>query len=656
MPTANTPRWSDIDDADQAGREASQALNWIRKNDKTRTKGYQDDLSLYEGRKLPGLSAAAYLRSGAYTSDLYSRLTWNIPRSLVQSVAAKLAGKNRPKVSFVTNYSSWQQRRRAFHLDRFAEAQFHQRQGQYENVWEVGAALVVHAGIFGDGLAYVYADKTEQQPAVEILYPWQVFVDAADAANGRPQMLFVVRPVDRDKLIALYPEHTAAIENAKGITLGEGLEDVADAYFAGGTRLCEQLEVLDVWVLPTGPKVTGKDGKPGPDAGQHLRYVDGKTLERKAWTRNEFPIVRLPWARNVQGWWSQSLVSEVRSISDEINRIVERLSDCVRLTQKAVCLAPEGCVKKGELDNNEDCTLIEYDKTVGEPKWVSPAPFDQATVEWLRMNLEQCYAIPGVSQMSATSRKEQGVTAAVALRTIQDVETERFGIQQNAYEQLFVVLCRHMIACTRELAAEDPDYAVTWPGQSFLREIKWRDVDLPDDQYVMRPDPVSHLKNTPADLLQLAQDMYGAGVFSSSALQSSIKYLDTKDQLGASEKQTKLIERYIESWLDATPEKVESGEFKFRSPFPYLNLPAAMLQVAEAYTDAQMDDAPDFNTDFFLRFIDQSDEIIQEREAAAAEAQAMAAPPPAMPGAPAPLAAPAMPAPMPAPMPVPVAA
>lgn len=649
MATAAAPRWHDVEDDDQAGREAAQALDWIRKNDTARTRSYQDDLSLYEGRKLAGLNAAAYLQSGKYETDDYKRLTWNIPRSLVQTVAAKLAGKNRPKVSFVTNYSSWQQRRRAFHLDRFVEAQFHQRQGQYENAWEVGAALVVHAAIFGDGIAYVYADKTEQQPAVEILYPWQVYVDAADAACGRPRCIFVVRPVDRDKLAGAYPDHDEAIKNAKGMTLGEGIKDVADAYLAGGARVCEQVEVLDVWVLPSGPNIETETGEPGPDAGQHLRYIDGVTLERETWTRNEFPLVRLPWARNVQGWWSQSLVSEVRSVSDEINRIVERLSDCVRLTQKATCLAPENCVKTGDLKNNEDCTLIEYDQTLGKPDWVSPAPFDQATVEWLRMNLEQCYAIPGVSQMSATSRKEQGVTAAIAMRTVQDVETERFGIQQNAYEQLFVVLCRHMIAATRELAAEDPEYAVTWPGQSFLREIKWRDVDLPDDQYVMRPDPVSHLKNTPADLLQLAQDMYGAGVFSSAALQSSIKYLDTKDHLGASEKQQKLIDRYIESWLDATPDKLESGEFKFRGPFPYLNLPGAMLQVAEAYVDAQMDEAPDFNTDFFLRYIEQADEIVQERAAAAAETQAMAAAPPAdMAGL-----APAPPAP---PMPMPVAA
>jgi len=621
-----TPRWNDIDGDDDAGREAAAIVDWLRNNDSGRLSRCQNDLSLYEGQQLPGLSPAAYLRSGNFKSDMYRKLTWNIPRSLCQTVQAKLAGKNRPKVQFVTSAASWQQRRRAYHLDRFAEAQFHLRQGgQHENIWEVGALILLHSLVFGDGFAYVYADDIEQQVAVEPIFPWQLFVDPADAAQGRPQCVFMVRPFDRDKLIGIYPEAKSEIERAKAIGAGVGGQETGDAYYKSGVRSAEQVEIVDAFALPA------SKGEPGT----HLRYIDGKCLDRKKWKRSEFPLVHLKWAPEIQGWWAKSLVGEVRSISDEINHVAQRISDCVRLTQKAVCLTPEGAVKPGVLDNNEDCTTIEYDHTIGAPQWISPPPFDAATIDWLKMNVEQCFAIPGVSQMSATSRKEQGVTAAIAMRTVQDVETERFGTQQNGYEQLFVTLCRHMIACTRELAEKNPNYSVRWPGESFLKEIKWKDVDLPEDQYIMRPDPVSHLKNTPTDRLQLAQDMYGAGTFSKAALDESIVYLNTKDHLGGSDKQSKLVDRYIESWLDATPERLESGEFKFRSPFPYLNLPAAMLQVAEAYVEAQLDDAPDFNVDFFLRFIEQCDSIVAERAAQQAQAQQAAAPQPPMGGPPA---------------------
>lgn len=627
MSDPTPPRWDEIENKDDAGSDVSRTLDWLRKNDSARLNGFADSMSRYEGRKLGGLSAAAYLQTGPYTTDLYSRLVWNIPRSLCQTVQAKIAGKNRPKVSFVTSAASWQQRRRAYHLDRFAEAQFHERQGQHENIWELGALMLMHALVLGDGFAYVYADAIDQHVAVETVYPWQVFVDSADAANGRPQMLFIVRPFDKQKLLSLYPGEKAAINQAKGIGAGDGLKDAGDAYYRAGARAAQQVEVIDAYVLPSGE--ADDDGKVKP--GMHLRYIDGKTLEREDWARDEFPLVRLRWSPELQGYWSQSLIQEVSSISDEINHVVQRLSECVRLTQKAVCLSPKGCVKPEDLGGNDDCTLIEYDETIGKPEWVSPAPFDAATVDWLKMNMDQCFAIPGVSPMSATSRKEQGITASVAMRTLQDVETERFMVQQNAYEQLYVAICRHMIACTRDLAADNPDYSVTWPGESFLKEIKWRDVDLPDDQYVMRADPVSHLKNTPADRLQLAQDMYGAGNFSKQSLDQSVLYLNTRDHLsGGGDKQEKLVNRYIESWLDASPEKLESGEFVFRSPFPYLNLPAAMLQVAEAYVEAQLDEAPDFNLDFFLRFIEQSDEIVQARAAEAA-AQAQAAAPPMVP-------------------------
>lgn len=619
-------RWNEITNEDDAGREVAAIVRFLRTNDSGRLGRCRDDLSRYEGCNLPGLSAAAYLRQGPYTSDLFKRLTWNIPRSLCQTVQAKLAGKNRPKVQFVTSAASWRQRRRAYHLDRFAEAQFHLKQGQFGNIWELGSLILLLSLVVGDGFAYVYADDIDQQVAVEPIFPWQLFVDPNDAAQGRPQCLFLERPFDRDRLAAIYPESKVAIAQAKAIGAGEN-SDSADTYTQGAVRSAEQVSVIDAWCLPASKG----------QAGVHLRYVDGKTLERKPWKRAEFPFVHLKWAAQIQGWWAQSLVSEVRSISDEINNIVQRLSDCVRRTQKAVWLYPDGSIKPADLESNEDGINIGYDPVLGKPELINPAPFDNATLDWLRMNLEQCYGIPGVSQMSATSRKEQGVTAAIAMRTIQDVETERLGTQQNGYELFYVDLCRHMIACTRELAAENPDYAVRWPGESFLKEIKWKDVDLPEDQYVMRPDPVNHLKNTPTDRLQLAQDMFATGTFSKPALDQSILYLNTKDHLtGGGDKQEKLIERYIESWLDATPERLESGEFKFRSPFPYLQLPAAMLQVAEAYVEAQLDEADDFNLDFFLRFIEQCDTIVQERAAATAP------PPPALGGLapPAPVAPP----------------
>ena len=616
-------RWNEIADDDEAGREVAAIADWLRDNDTGRMARCQDDLSLYEGCRLPGLQPAAYLRSGPYSTDLYNRLTWNIPRSLCQTVQAKIGGKNRPKVQFVTSAASWRQRRRAYHLDRFAEAQFHLKQGQFGNIWELGTLILLHSLVLGDGFGYVYADDAEQQVSVEPIFPWQLFVDPNDAAQGRPQCLMLRRPFDRDKLAAKYTgDKRTAIERARAVGGVDG--DSSDGYYKGGTRSAEQVLVYDAWVLPA-----GRD-KPGT----HLRYVDGKTLDRVPWKRSEFPFVHLKWAPEIQGWWSKSLVGEVRSIADEINGIVQRLSDCVKRTQKAVWLIPDGSVKDGDLKGNDDSINVEYDPAVGKPECVSPPPFDSATIDWLRMNLEQCYGIPGVSQMSATARKEQGVTAAIAMRTVQDVETERLGTQQNGYELFYVDLCRHMIACTRELAEKNPDYAVPWPGESFLKEIKWKDVDLPEDQYVMRPDPVSNMKNTPTDRLQLAQDMFGAGVFSKAALDQSILYLNTKDHLaGGSDKQEKLIDRYIESWLDATPERLESGEFQFRSPFPYLNLPAAMLQVAEAYVEAQLDEAPDFNLDFFLRFIEQCDTIVAERAAKQAQAQKAMMPPPPAPAA-----------------------
>lgn len=591
-----------------------------------------ESLSLYEGRRLPALTADAYLRSGTLAGDEYDEYYWNVPRSLVNAVTAKIAGRQRPKPSLVCSDADWQTKRRAKKLERFCEAQLHQPQGPYRDAWQLATRVFLDAAVFGFGAIKIFADTEEKRVALERVLPWELLVDPVEANNGEPLNFFQRAHFDKDELAERFPDHADAIMSAKA--------DDDREHWGTGQRLAQSVLVYEAWRLPIGQK-----------PGLHVICINGTVLFRSEWKRREPPFVFLRWAPELLGFGGTSLVDEAKCIAEEVNYTVERMREGERLVTNAALIYEEGSVDDEALNSNEIGIKIPVKANATKmPIFVNPQGFSESTLSWLRLNYDKSFELTGVSQMSAGSRKEPGVTAGVALRTIANMETERFSVIFSAFEQMVAVdIPRHQIACTRELHAEHQDFAVSWPGSKFLQSFKWGEVSLEDDQYVMQPYAVAGIVNSPADRIQLAQDLYNSGNISNDAFLRVLQFKDTDGELERSNAQYSVVERYIESWLDATPESQEDGTFRYRAPIPFMDHVAALLQVARAFMVAELEGAPDFNLDFFLTFMRQCDEQIQKLEAR--RAQAAQGIPPGAGGAPAPMGAPPVPgAPAPTPM------
>jgi len=377
--------------------------------------------------------------------------------------------------------------------------------------------------------------------------------------------------------------------------------------------------------------------------------VENCCLVDEEWTRNEFPFVWIHWAKHLVGSDGTSLVEEVSSIADTVNDSVQRMQDSHTRTSMGVTIFEEGSIREEDLRSNEDAINIRYAPGKTPPQYVAPQPFGPANVQWVDMNVDKIHDISGVSEMLSHGDKPSGVTAAVAIRAVSDIQSARFSVIYRAYEEAFVALARQTVACTRELAATKKDFASKWTGKGFMREIKWSDVDLEEDRYVIQVYPVGEVKNTPADRLQLIQELNAAGKVSDDALLQTIQYLDSAKEIESVSRQRELIESYIDQWLDATPEAEQAGTFRYRPPIPWMpSLPDALVQVAQAYLEAEMDEVPDYNKDFFLRFMQEVDLEIQAKETRAAQraagksmpiapsgqdmgADAMPVPPPAAP-------------------------
>lgn len=602
----------------------------------------------FEGRRLgdalePGAYAQDRRTLGNVELDL-ERYFWNYARSLPQAVQAKIAGKQRPKAQFLTTGADWATKRKAAKLDRFVEGVLHQPQGGYADAWELGQEVFLDACKVGLGAIKIYADADDEKIRMErVLVPGSLLVDPEEARFRNPLSLFHVYPYDQDSLLDQFPDQRDKL------LLAERWEN-SRPY--DGTRVCEQLYLREYWRLPD-----------GDTPGRHIIATNNTTLVDEEWDRDSFPFLFIRWCPETLGFGATSLVEEIQDLSDEVNYSLARMRESFRLTAMGVCIYDEGGINEENLADNTDATF--YSKKPGaEVQWVNPNPFGPAQLDWVKLNSEKVWEMPGVSQMSATSRKESGVTAAVAIRTLADMETERFSIIFRQYERLFVEMGKQIVACARDIAeANGGKFTVRWPGDTFLNEIDWEKVDLDEDQYIVQIAPVSGIKDTPADRLQIGQELFGAGIIQPEAYSRILEHLDPKSELEHINQQRKLIDRYIEAWLDATPEEIESnqtteGHALWVPPITFMGHEDALIQVANAYMKAVLDGAPDANTELFLRYMEALDRQLTEKAARLAQIEQgidpnnpQPAPPPGGPMPPAEMPMPG-PAPMPAPPPM----
>ena len=578
------------------------------RDDGARRAQMRSDLSRYEGFRVASLDPAGYRSGGPmYVDGLDGevRVRWNICRSLVDAATAKVAGTQQPKVQFVCSNADWRTRRKAPKLDAFIEGLWGIRQEPFHDIWELGAHAFRDAAVCEIGFVKSEADVDQGAVVHTKPMPWEILVDANDAVRGNPKHMWHVYGDTRDNLKALHPESADYIEGAR-------IRDPGEDSFTGkvDAKVVERVWVYEWWVLPTGPDSPGK----------HVKALDstGEPLIEEKWERSSFPFAIVRWSRAMQGFGGTSLVREASEISDELNDVIHRMSRCIHLTSMANIFAPSGANLAEKLKDNEDCKVTEYDGQ--QPPIVqNPAPFGQEHMQWVQLQKTMAFEMTGVSQQSATANKQPGIEAASAIRLVADIQSERFSLPWRAYQGMYVELARHDIACVRELAEKDKDFAAMWPGEGFLKTIKWADADLDDELYSIRISEAPSLKGTAAERMQTAQEMFGAGMLSQDAFLAIQRYKDLPGELDGTSRQRSLISQYIENWLDATPEQYESGELRegvplFRPPIRWMRLEDALLQVAEAYMQAQLDEAPDEAQDLMLRWIEMADSEIQKRE------------------------------------------
>jgi hypothetical protein len=582
----------------------------------------RESLALYEGRKLRGMHA------GAYTLEAqYQEYDLNVTRAACDTLHSEIAGRQKPTANFQTSDADWKTKRRAKKLGRFNEAILHQTQGPYLNAWELMEDVFLDAAIWGVGVAKVFAQSGKIK--IERHFNHELFVDPVEARYGDPKNLFHIYTMERDQAIhafALDPALKLSKQKRQEIQDAiETAEEVDPEVYGSNPRVAKAVKIVEAW------RLRHEDGTPG----LHIFCISNKTLYEEPWERDSFPFVRLLWEKDRMGWHGKGLVEQGEAIHRELNQNAVRLQERFRLCGSKRTYIQEGSVDLEDMQANEAEVLIEYKQGSEPPKENVPKPIADAEFTWYSDAFNKYFEITGVSQMRASARKEPGVTAGVAIRTLNDMQTARFALKAKAYENAYVQLAQQIIQCVREVAQDG--FSVRYD-----EEIDWKDVELPENTFSISIAPASALPNDPAGRLQMAQELFQAQVIGVETFKQLLGWPDLEKEMNNQTAQVRYIEKVLDRILDIDD---EDDVDHFEPPDPFIiDKVSAFLQASQAYLDALYDGAPELNLDLLRRWLEMLDaqmasgaeamqqEQVRNQATMAAMPSGGQAPPPGAPG------------------------
>ncbi len=229
--------------------------------------------------------------------------------------------------------------------------------------------------------------------------------------------------------------------------------------------------------------------------------------------------------------------------------------------------------------------------------------------------------------MQASAQKPAGLDSGEAIRSFDDISTDRFASLARRYDNLFIDLAYQIIDLAKDIAEETGEYQTVYPNKNGIKEVELPKANLLEDTFVIQCFTQSSLPKDPAGRLQKVTEMVQSGMIT---LQEGRRLLDYPDL----EQVEKLANAAEERILQILDDIVESG--KYTPPDAFMDLvlgETLVVQYINLYTQAKLEDS---KQDMLRQFFNQ----IQAIKQAAMPPPNPGMPAPGAPGAPAPQANP----------------
>lgn len=570
--------WWDKDQADMASSVFA-VVNGIEQQQSYRQTQNLKFARLYSNYEMLGLGLGKYAVPSNDTF-LKNRVTLNVIKSSIDTLASKIS-KNKPKITFLTSEGDWSEQQKAKKLTKYMLGTF-----KAIDAYKKAQQCFRDACVWGMGALKVYTDETKGEVKLDRVLPTEIVVDDHEGIYGYPRQLHQTRHMFKDVLIEMFPEHKFKIEAAQTENAGYGSKSMGS----------EMVKVVESWHLPSGPEAG--DGK-------HAISIKDQTLWAEDYNKTYFPFVFFRWSERLLGFYGQGVAEELVGIQLEINKLLKNIQKAQHLMAVPRVFVENGSAVNTSHINNDIGGIVKYTGRVPSMQTANAMPSE--VYNHLENLYQKAFQIVGISQLSAASQKPSGLDSGVALREFQDIESERFMLTGQRYENMFLELARIIIDLSRDLYTEsNKDMVVKAKGDSFIQTIKWSEVDLPDDRYTMDMYPTNLLPNTPAGRLQTVQELVQAGLIDQKQALSLLDFPDLEKVLTLKNAAIDNINRILDKIVD---------EKEYTTPEPYMDLELAIRLSQQYYLKAQNKGADEEVLSLLRQFIDQATQLLQRAQA-----------------------------------------
>lgn len=551
----------------------SSVIGFLHRNQSGRLAQLDMGTKLYGNISLMGLGGLTGSRFIQTQRPNTERLTYNVIQSAVDTLTSKI-GKNKPKPLFLTSGGDWRQQRKAKNLGKFVDGIF------YENdAYHHGTTMFRDACIWGTGITHVYNHYGRVKH--ENVLPFEIYVDEVEAARRNPRQIHRVKMVDRMQLADIFPSSKKKILRTMAATY-----DQAGAY----QNVSDVVVVRESYHLPSGPDATD---------GLHAITIDDASLLHEKWEKDYFPFAFFNWNQRPIGFWGQSVCEEIQSDQLEINKALWVLQRSYHLAGSFKVLLANGSKIVKEHLTNDVGAVINY--TGIEPKYITPPIVPVEYYQHIESMIQRAFTKVGVSMLSAGSQKPQGLDSGKALREYNDIESDRFMTVGRNYQKYYLDLAKLDIDVGREIYEEEGEYSVYSVGRNSTTKVDWEDVDLSEDEYVMKEYPISSLPDDPEGRLETIQNYAQAGMMSPTTARRLLDFPDLEQV----ETLANASEEYLNKILEEIVDHGDEEEFLFTKPEPFDDLNLALELGLQYYAQGKTNNLEEVKLNFLRQFIEE---------------------------------------------------
>jgi len=582
--------WWDEKNADKAASMLLTTAAYLKESQAYRYQQTAIYARLYGNQSLYSFAGQNLSKIDQFKGLPQDRPTFNLVQSVTDTLVSRIS-QSRPQPVFLTDNSDYKQRNLAKKLNNFIIGEFF-----HTKAYELAALALRDALITGTGVIHTY-ETADQRVGLERVLQTELLVDPNESMYGDPRQLYRIKLVDREILMANFP------------AFKEKLEIAAKAYpdnsADSSKSVSDLVMVVESWHLKSGE---------GQRDGRHMLACSSGFLINEEYTKDRFPFTFLHYSPRLLGFWAQGVAEQLMGTQVELNSILFVISKAIKLVGVPRVFQESGAKVMSAAHNNEVGVIVKYTGT--KPTYeVAPCNAPELYAERDKL-IQYGYQQSGVSALQASSQKPQGLDSGEAIRTYDDISTDRFAALSRRYDNLFVDLAYQIIDQAKDIAEETGSYSTVYPNKNGTREIDLPKAGMIEDAFIIQCHTQSSLPKDPAGRLQKVTEMVQSGMIT---LQEGRRLLDYPD-LEQIEKLANAGEERIFQCLD---DIVDSG--KYTPPDPFMPLDLA-TQHTTAYINLYIPAKLEESKAQMLRdFFSQVQTLIQA---------AMPPPPPAAPGGP----------------------